>query len=220
MLNEAKQLVRGIQKRPKEESTTFPQIYEEERGKIITTDLGTSPAEVAGKLPFCTDNKTQLHKERHFLIPQSAKDANDIILNDEWSQTESGEHFILIDDISDGSRIIMFGTDDSLRRLCASDIVSMDGTFKVCPRVFISCLLSIHICMKLYFQSYFVYYPTRRQQLTIVCSLLITKCAEREYRLKPATFIVDFELAVYNVVRALFLATSLKDCLFHFGQAL
>ena len=56
---------------------------------------------------------------------------NDIILNDEWSQTESGEHFILIDDISEGSRIIVFGTDDSLRRLCASDIVSMDGTFKV-----------------------------------------------------------------------------------------
>ena len=106
-INEANQLVRGM--RAREELTSLPQIYEEERGKIITTDLGTSPAEVAGKLPFFSSIKTQLYKQRHFLIPQSAKDANDTILNDEWSQTESGEHFILIDDRSDGSRIIVFG---------------------------------------------------------------------------------------------------------------
>ena len=51
-------------------------------------------------------------------------------------------------------------------------------------------------------------------------SLLITKCAEREYCPMPATIIVDFELAVHTVVRALFPASSLKGCLFHFGQAL
>ena len=51
-------------------------------------------------------------------------------------------------------------------------------------------------------------------------SLLITKCAEREYCLEPATIIVDFELAVHNVVRTLFPASSLKGCLFHFRQAL
>ena len=134
-INETNQLVRGMRKRAREGLTPLPQ-YEEERGKIITADLGTSPAEVAGKLPFFSSIKTQLYRQRHFLIPQSAKDANVIILNDEWSQTESGEHFILTDDISEESRIIVFGTDDSLRRLCASDIVSMDGPFKVCPRVF------------------------------------------------------------------------------------
>ena len=48
-------------------------------------------------------------------------------------------------------------------------------------------------------------------------SLRITKYAEREYCL---TIIVDFELAVHNVVRTLFPASSLKGCLFHFGQAL
>ena len=135
-INETNQLVRGMRKRAREGLTPLPHRYEEERGKIITADLGTSPAEVAGKLPFFSCIKTQLYRQRHFLIPQSAKDANVIILNDEWSQTESGEHFILTDDISEESRIIVFGTDDSLRRLCASDIVSMDGTFKVCPRVF------------------------------------------------------------------------------------
>ena len=37
----------------------------------------------------------------------------------------------------------------------------------------------------------------------------------------PATIIVDFELAVHNVVRTLFPASSLKGCLFHVGpQAL
>ena len=51
----------------------------------------------------------------------------------------------LIDDISEGFRIIVFGTDDSLRRLCASDIVSIDGTFKVCHRVFYQlCVIHSH----------------------------------------------------------------------------
>ena len=114
--------------------------------------------------------KTQLYKQRHFLIPKTAKDANDIILNGEWSQTESGEHFILMDDKSDVSRIIVFGTDDSLRQLCASDIVSMDGTFNVCIRVFYQLyVINSHICMELFYQSYCVSYPTRRQQLTIAC---------------------------------------------------
>ena len=36
----------------------------------------------------------------------------------------------------------------------------------------------------------------------------------------PATIIVDIELAVHNVVRTLFPASSLKGCLFHVGQAL
>ena len=75
--------------------------------------------------------------------------------------------------------------------------------------------------MELYYQSYFVYYLTRRQQLTCTTpSALITECAEREYCLKPATIIVDFESAVHNVVRTLFPASSLKGCLCHFGQAL
>ena len=220
-INEANQLVRGMRKRAREGLTPLPQIYEEERGKIITTDLGTSPEEVAGKLPFFSSIKTQLYRQRHFLIPQSAKDANDIILNDEWSQTESGEHFILIDDISEGSRIIVFGTDDSLRRLCASDIVSMDGTFKVCLRVFYQ-LYVIHSHMYgTVLPELFCLLPDKKAATYHrLLSLLITKCAEREYCLKPVTIIVDFELAVHNVVRTLFPASSLKGCLFHFGQAL
>ena len=65
-INEANQLVRGMRKRAREGLTPLPQIYEEERGKIITTDLGTSPAEVAGKLPFFSSIKTQLYRQRLF----------------------------------------------------------------------------------------------------------------------------------------------------------
>ena len=220
-LNEANQLARGMRKRAREGLTPLPQIYEKERGKIITTDLGTSPAEVSGKLPFFSSIKTQLYRQRHFLIFQSAKDANDIIINDEWSQTESGEHFILIDDISEESRIIVFGTNDSSRRQCASDIVSIYGTFKVCPRVFYQ-LYVIHSHMYgTVLPELFCLLPDKKAApYRRLLALLITNCAEREYCLKPATIIVDFELAVHNVVQTLFPASSLKGCLFHFGQAL
>ena len=193
-INEANQLVCGMRKRAREGLTPLPQIYEEERGNTITTDLGASPAEVACKLPFFSSIKTQLYRQRHFLIPQSAKDVNDIILNDEWSQTESGEHFILIDDISEGSRIIVFGTDDSLHRLCASDIASIDGTFKVCPRVFYQ-LYDIHSHMYgTVLPELFCLLPDKKAATYHrLLSLLITKCAEREYCLKPATIIVDFD---------------------------
>ena len=49
-------------------------------------------------------------------------------------------------------------------------IVPWMGHLKCVLVYFMSCMLSIHICMELYYQSYFVYYLTRRQQLTIVCS--------------------------------------------------
>ena len=67
-INKANQLVRGMRKRAREGLTPLPQIYEEERGKIITTDLGTSPAEVACKLPFFSSIKTQLYRHAISLV--------------------------------------------------------------------------------------------------------------------------------------------------------
>ena len=36
----------------------------------------------------------------------------------------------------DTKRNIVFGTEEDMTRLCASTVVAMDGTFKVCPRMF------------------------------------------------------------------------------------
>ena len=125
------------------------------------------------------------------------------------------------DDISEGSRIIVFGTDDSLSRLCASDIVLMDGTFKVCPRVFYQLyVIHSHMCGTVLPELFCLLPDKKAATYHRLLSLPITKCAERGYCFKPATIIVDFQLAVHNVVRTLFPASSLKGCLFHFGQAL
>ena len=40
------------------------------------------------------------------------------------------------------------------------------------------------------------------------------------YYFYPGTYMIDFELAVHNIIRTLFPDCIIKDCLFHFSQAL
>ena len=71
-INEANQLVRGMRKRARKELTPLPQIYEEERGKIIIRHQQRLPANFHSSLVYII--KIQIYRRRHFLIPQSAKD--------------------------------------------------------------------------------------------------------------------------------------------------
>ena len=50
--------------------------------------------------------------------------------------------------------------------------------------------------------------------------MIQSKCIDHQIALSPSTIIVDFEVAVHNVVRSVFPNSTLQSCLFHHGQAL
>ena len=124
-------LVNNMRKRAREKILPIPQIYEQERLKMLITGLlvDVAPADIAQHLKLFNGFRSQLYRQRRFLIPQTPAAARDIRFRDEWCTTTTDDYFIFIDDITEGgSRIIVFGTLANLQRLCSSSVVSMDGT--------------------------------------------------------------------------------------------
>ena len=104
------------------------------------------------------------------LILQTPVAARDISFGDQWCTTTTCDNFTLIDDITEGgSRTIVFGTLANLQRLCSSSVVSMDGTFKVCPRLF--------------YQLYIIYSHCYNTVLTELFCLLQDKLTTTYHRL-------------------------------------
>ena len=154
-----------MRKRVREKILLIPQIYEQERRKMLTTDLGAAPGDIAKHLKLFKGVRSQLYRQRRYLIPQTPAAARNIRFGDKWCTTTTGDNFIFIDDITEGgSRIIVFGTLANLQRLCSGSVISLDVTFKVCPRFFTSFTSSIVIATIQCFQNFFVYYQIHRQQ--------------------------------------------------------
>ena len=68
----------------------------------------------------------------------------DIALEGRWTQTATGNSFLLFDDNQPTMRIIAFATIENLRDLANADIFFCDGTFYTCPNLFYQ-IYSIHI---------------------------------------------------------------------------
>ena len=117
----------------------------------------------------------------------------------------------------------MFGTLANLQRLCDSSFVSMDGTFKVCPRLFYQlCIIHSH-CYNTVLPELFCLLPDKQTtSYHRLFTRIQSKCIDHQIALSSSIIIiVDFEVAVHNVVRSVFPNSILHGCLFHsYGQAL
>ena len=94
------------------------------QGKIIATDT-------AKHLLVFKSLRSQLYRQRSNLVPSMPVTAKDIVLEEKWTVTETGEAFLLIDDTCGDKRILVFGTVDNLTRVCKSEILFMNGTFNI-----------------------------------------------------------------------------------------
>uniref|UniRef100_A0A2S2P1X3 MULE transposase domain-containing protein n=1 Tax=Schizaphis graminum TaxID=13262 RepID=A0A2S2P1X3_SCHGA len=69
------------------------------------------------------------------LVPTLPTKLSELILENEWRSTNDRKDFLLgCDGLDD--KIVVFGTEGFLRRLCSSEIIFMDGTFKSAPQLF------------------------------------------------------------------------------------
>lgn len=114
--------------------------------------------------------------------------------------------------------ILIFGRGGFLRRLCNSEIIFVDGTFKSAPQLFTQ-IYTLH--------SYVIGIIIPLIIIIVwVCCLRIFKII-KEAALRnclvfsPNTFQIDFEIGLIVSIRKTFgYETSIKGCLFHFGQAI
>lgn len=104
--------------------------------EVVVNDLPNDSAlKQAAKRQRIKSTGAENLKGLNFVIPD--------ILN----QFEDGRLFTIADYCHEDNRIIVFSTDTLLSMLCDSEMILMDGTFKICPTQF-SQLYTIHCLVK------------------------------------------------------------------------
>ena len=73
-------------------------------------------------------------------MPRSRAELN---LIGDWAKTLDGQDFVLANDGQD-DKIVLFGTESSLKLLSEANTYNVDGTFRVTPSIFYQ-LFTIHI---------------------------------------------------------------------------
>ncbi|KAK3082671.1 hypothetical protein FSP39_002261 [Pinctada imbricata] len=77
-----------------------------------------------------------MYRARRKTTPALHKTQSSITLDGKWTETATGDRFLLIDGSHHSQRTIVFATDNNLRELAAADTIYCDRTFYTCPTLF------------------------------------------------------------------------------------
>ncbi|XP_060078201.1 uncharacterized protein LOC132557697 [Ylistrum balloti] len=214
----AKEIMNCITDRCQKEIRPIPTIYSEELCKLRDNEWDEETRTVVEKIPTFNSKKSQLYRARRKLTPKLPTTTQDIDLEGRWTETNTGERFLHIDD-GDQNRILVFATSEDLAELATADRIYCDGTFYTCPNIFHQ-IYTIHI--EIDGSMYPVVYsllPGKSQHIyTRFFTLLKTFMADNHLPMSPDTVFVDFETAVHNAIRTVFPGTDIKGCFFHYTQ--
>ena len=173
--------------------TKVLKVYEDERKKLLSD---SSPETTAIHLPLFHDLQNQLYRQRAKLVPLNSKSAGDLILSGDWTLTETNEPFIPINDKVEEISILVLATTADFR-VCESDMIHMDGRFKVCSKIFYQ-LYVIHSSSATgMLPELFCLLPDKKTATYHrLLSLLKAKADDMGLNFSPKAIMVDFELAV------------------------
>ena len=75
-----------------------------------------------------------MYRARRKQTPPLPKTKTDIFLDGKWTETATGDIFLLFDDGDQNNRMLAFATTENLHHLAASNTFYCDGTFYTCPQ--------------------------------------------------------------------------------------
>ena len=84
---------------------------------------------------------SKLTRKKLSLTPPIPHNVDEVVLEDEWTQTWSGDTFLSYQD--NDWEILVFATHGNMRKLQNCDTIYMDGTFKSCPHPYVQ-FVTIH----------------------------------------------------------------------------
>jgi hypothetical protein len=95
-----------------------------------------------------------------------------------------------------------------------------DGTFKVCPTLFVQ-LYTIHgYEISKYVPLLFGLLQHKTEQSYVLFLTKIRdKCAQLEFQFEPSVVMLDFEIAAHKAASAVFPNAQILACRFHIGQS-
>ena len=82
-------------------------------------------------IPRFSNIKSAMTRARQEFVPNIPHSVDDVVIEDTWGETWSGDDYLLHQD--NGWGILIFAMTENLRCLCKCADVYMDGTFRTCP---------------------------------------------------------------------------------------
>lgn len=162
--------------------------------------------------------KDALYDIRRASVPRTPKTIAELKeqLEAPWTLTRSGEQFVQFISLE---MIVLF-EHRFFERLCQAEEIYMDGTFKICPKLFRQ-FYTIH------FKFDGVKYPAvfilmKNRQLPtykVAFKFLATYAAQHQLTFKPKIIHSDFEVAILRLVAEMLPNSSINGCFFHYCQA-
>jgi hypothetical protein len=130
----------------------------------------------------------------------------------------ASERWLLAED----DALLVFGSDDDVRRLYSSPLWVMDGTFDVAPRGFTQ-LVTIHGFINGEAKALLQGLLRDKRQASYERMLRALQDKAVGLQLQPhqqLCLLVDYEAAERNAFAAVYPTARVQGCLFHYGQAL
>jgi len=162
-----------------------------------------------------------LYRHRCKTTPKLPDNKAEVRIEGPWTETTDGRSFLAIND-GEEDKLLVFTTDDDIRRLSEADKIYMDGTFTVCPNLWSQLYVMHAMVGNVMYPLVYALMPNRRQQtyerlFGHVKDLVMTKTGQP---LIPDCLQVDFEAAAINAIGNCFPDSSSKGCYFHYAQAI
>ena len=172
---------------------------------------------VVPSLPTFYSIHSSLYRGRAKTQPTLPKTRDEVNLTGSWTNTSTGERFLLADE-GDMNKILIFATVDNLIDLSTADTWYMDGTFYSSPAYFAQ-VYSIHALLNGHMTPLVYALLPNKSQDTYerFLTLLQDRAFEKNVPLNPETIMMDYEMAAWRASEKVF-NVSVKGCFFHYTQ--
>ncbi|CAF1477861.1 unnamed protein product, partial [Rotaria sordida] len=124
----------------------------------------------------------------------------------QFRTTSSGNDFLLYDHVysRNRKRILIFSSEFLMKKICSSNLLSMDGTFSVAPKMFRQLMIRRSIPMSLIVAepiAWILLNDKHAGTYTLIFKALKKAALRLKLKLKPERFISDFESGIIKAVR-------------------
>ncbi|XP_046546688.1 uncharacterized protein LOC124256769 [Haliotis rubra] len=142
-----------------------------------------------------------LYRHRAKSIPPLPESRAGVTLEGIWTQTDDGREFLCVDDGED-DRLLLFATTEMLELLSDADILFMDGTFFVCPNLWLQVYIIHCLVNGKMFPVAFALLPNKTKRTYVRLFTLLKDIVVRRLgiELSPEIFQIDYEAAVISAI--------------------
>ena len=132
-------MVKSFKKEVEEEvkrdpTQPFPTLYLQIRSRYTAKLLGDPKLLFLSEIPSYESMASGLYRLKRKFIPSAPTSQADLNVDLDWFHISSQESIVKGDLLhSDGLRVILFASDDSLKILARARTILADGTFKITP---------------------------------------------------------------------------------------